>query len=83
MSITVEISQETFNRLLASARQAGKENVAELLDEWSKPSSNGSEDKLSARKEAVRKVREFRLRMKEKYGIMPDSTPLIREDRDR
>ncbi len=32
---------------------------------------------------AHRNLRETRARLKEKYGIFPDSVPLIREDRER
>ncbi|HJT77908.1 MAG TPA: hypothetical protein VJ739_11965 [Gemmataceae bacterium] len=42
-----------------------------------------SADELRRRQEVVRQTDELRARLFAIYGEMPDSTPLIREDRDR
>jgi plasmid stability protein len=35
------------------------------------------------RREMVAELREHQEQMRAKYGVLPDSTPLIREERDR
>jgi plasmid stability protein len=42
-----------------------------------------TEAALKPQHEFARKVRALKDQLREKYGEMPDSTPLIREDRDR
>ena len=42
-----------------------------------------TEAALKPQHEFARKVRALKEELLEKYGVMPDSTPLIREDRDR
>ena len=38
---------------------------------------------LERRREVVQRINELREQMFEKYGVMPDSVDLIREDRER
>lgn len=83
MSVTITVSEETFSRLENAARSKGKKNVEQFLDDLGLPSPDLSAEELARRKEVVQGIREFRSQMKEKYGVMPDSTPLIREDRER
>lgn len=83
MSVTITVSEETFRKLEDAARSKGKASVEQSLDDLSLPSPDLSAEELVRRKEVVREIREFRNRMKDKYGVMPDSTPLIREDRER
>jgi plasmid stability protein len=42
-----------------------------------------TEAALKPQHEFARKVRALKDQLRQKYGEMPDSTPLIREDRDR
>jgi plasmid stability protein len=42
-----------------------------------------TEAALLPQKAFAHEVRGLQERLAEKYGVMPDSTPLIREDRDR
>lgn len=42
-----------------------------------------SDEEVLRRKESVKRIRELQKRLSEKYGVMQDSTPLIREDRER
>ena len=50
--------------------------LEKFLNEW-------EELELANRREVVDKILEFQNKMGEKYGVMPDSTELIREDRRR
>ena len=76
MSVTLTISEETFKKLENVARSKGFDDVGKFLDEW-------EELERANRREVVDDIRKFRERMKEKYGVMPDSTELLREDRMR
>lgn len=83
MSVTLTVSDKTFQKLQISARQQGKKNVEELLEEWPFQDTEISSEELLRRKELGRQIRQLQKRISEKYGVMPDSTPLIREDRER
>lgn len=68
----VMISDALLNRLESRAQLHGV-SLEQLLEQW---------EQFEQRQEAGRRVKEtFRL-MREKYGLMPDSAELIREDRD-
>lgn len=83
MSVTLTVSDETFQRLQIAAKSSGKENVEQLLEEWNDRPNDISPEELERRRKLGDEMRAFRRRMKEKYGVMQDSTPLIREDRER
>ncbi len=76
MSVTLTVSEEAYKKLENVARSRGFDDVGKFLDEWEELES-------ANRREVVDDIRLFRERMKEKYGVMPDSTDLIREDRMR
>ena len=76
MSVTLTVSEEAYKKLENVARSRGFDDVGKFLDEWEELES-------ANRREVVDDIRLFRKRMKEKYGVMPDSTDLIREDRMR
>ena len=76
MSVTLTVSDETFKKLENVARSRGFEDVGKFLDEW-------EELEFANRREVVEDIRLFRERMKEKYGVIPDSTEMLREDRMR
>jgi hypothetical protein len=78
MSHTLTISQDLYTRLEDAARRRGLHTVERLLQEW-----EAGERELEQRREAVRQIDAFRAYLFAKYGEMPDSTPLIREDRER
>jgi hypothetical protein len=78
MSRTVEISDELYARLEAEAKRRGLESIERLLEE----EVNGSREAVS-KEEAVRQILEIQAKMSAKYGLMPDSAELIREDRAR
>jgi quinol monooxygenase YgiN len=83
MSVSITVSEETYNKLKASAQVRGKENVEQLLEDWEDEQAVEWQKELDRRKEVGDKIKAFRKKMHEKYGVMPDSTELIREDRQR
>ncbi|MGI8884216.1 MAG: hypothetical protein ACR2IA_08230 [Pyrinomonadaceae bacterium] len=76
MSVTLTVSEETFKKLKNIARSKGFEDVGKFLDEWEELES-------ANRREVVDDILEFHEKMKNKYGVMSDSTEIIREDRMR
>ena len=74
MSVTLTISEKTYEKLKTVANRKGFEDIEKFLDEW-------EELELANRREVVDRIIEFQNKMGEKYGVMPDSTELIREDR--
>ena len=76
MSVTITISDETYQKLKTVAQSKGFEDVEKFLDGW-------KELELASRREVVDGIIAFRQRMKEKYGVMEDSTEMLREDRMR
>jgi hypothetical protein len=78
MSRTLTIPDELYERLEAEARARGLKGVENLLDSLAR-----DEDSLSQRKEAVRRINALREQLFAKYGEMPDSVELLREDRAR
>jgi len=53
-------------------------SIENLLDEWGR-----SQEDLRQRRDAVKKIDDLRENLFAKYGQMPDSTALVREDRAR
>jgi len=78
MSRTITISDELYERLQSEARTRGLSSVEQLLEQLRIPASG-----LSQRQQVVGEIDSLRDRLFAKYGEMPDSTPLLREDRAR
>jgi hypothetical protein len=78
MSRTVTVSDDVYARLEAETRRRGLGGVPDLLEVLLLPPGE-----LERRQELGRRIEAFRDRMAAKYGVMPDSTDLIREDRER
>ena len=74
---TLTISADLYDRLVAEAQLRGI-TIEQLLEEWERRDSE-----LRRRQEAGRRADEIFDRMAAKYGMMPDSAELIREDRER
>jgi len=87
MSVTINISEKTYQTLKRQAQKRELESVEQFLEKLTEQFENEAaaewEKELERRREVGRQIRDFRKKMKDKYGIMPDSTPLIREDRMR
>jgi hypothetical protein len=77
MSHTLKISDELYIRLEAMARIRGLNSIEQLIEEWEK-----KESELLSRQEIVREIDILRERLFIKYGEMPDSVKLLREDRE-
>jgi hypothetical protein len=78
MSRTLTISDELFARLEAEAHNQGLNTVEELLDRM-----QIHEDRLARRDDVVREIDRLREQLLARYGQMPDSVDLVREDRAR
>jgi hypothetical protein len=74
---TLTISVELYERLVAEAQLRGI-TIEQLLEEWERKDSE-----IRRRQEAGQRADEIFERMAAKYGMMPDSAELIREDRER
>lgn len=70
------ISDALLGRLHSCAQLHGV-SLEQLLEEWEQKDAE-----VQQRQEAGRRIDEIFARMSAKYGVMPDSTELIREDRD-
>jgi hypothetical protein len=73
---TLTISRDLYSRLETEA-QFQKMSIEQLIEEWERQLSE-----IRHRQEGGQRVKEIFEKMKAKYGLMPDSTELIREDRD-
>lgn len=73
---TLTISEDLYNRIAADAQLRGV-SIEQLLYEWEE-----RDEEIKRRQEAGREIKAFFNEMKAKYGLMPDSAELIREDRD-
>jgi hypothetical protein len=78
MSRTIKISDQLYVKLEAEARMRGLDSVEHLLEQWQAP-----EIESRRRKEVVQEIDDLRSRLFAKYGEMPDSVELLREDRAR
>ena len=78
MGRSLEISERLYEKLEQAARERGLASVEELPEAW-----HAREVDLRRRREAVSRVNALREKLRATYGEMPDSVPLIREDRER
>jgi predicted CopG family antitoxin len=76
MSVTITVSDETYKKLKTVAQSKGFEDVEKFLDQW-------KELELANRREVVDGILKFHEKMKEKYGVMENSTEMLRKDRMR
>ena len=78
MSRTMTISDELYERLEAEARRRGLKTVEEFLERLQLREAD-----LAHREEVVREIDRLREGLFARYGEMPDSVDLLREDRAR
>jgi len=87
MSVTINISEKTYKSLEQEAYKRELESVEQFLEklteQFEEIESVEREEKLANRREVVDGILKFHEKMKEKYGVMPDSTEILREDRMR
>lgn len=81
MSKILTISDETYQNLEDLARLRGFKTIEQFLEEDEQLFDRRHE--LARRRQIGREIKEFQQRMREKYGVMPDSAELVREDRAR
>jgi hypothetical protein len=77
MSRTVVVPDDVYERLEHTARRRGLQSVEQLLTEWQ------PDDDLQMRQATVGHIDALRERLLAQSGEMPDSTDLLREDRER
>jgi hypothetical protein len=77
MSKTFAVSDAVYDRLSIVARQQGLPSIEALLERWFRGETP------EPRQAAVDRILARQFEMKAKYGKQPDSTDLIREDRNR
>jgi predicted CopG family antitoxin len=82
MSRTITVSDDLYTRLERAACKRGLANVEQLLEKVDEAPTVSTEE-LRRRREAGEWVDALRAEMIEKYGLMPDSADLVREDRER
>ena len=78
MSRTLTISDDVYARLEQQMHLRGFTDADRFLDALLPPL-----DTPEQRHAVVERIRAFQEQMAAKYGMMPDSTELIREDRER
>jgi hypothetical protein len=78
MSQTVTIPDALYLRLEQTAHARGFRSIAQLLEVW-----QSHEDTLRHRQEVVARIDALRERLFATYGVFPDSTEDVREDRAR
>jgi hypothetical protein len=78
MSQTLTIPDVLYIQLETTVRMRGLKSIEQLLELW-----QSRENELHQRQKTVRRIDALREQIFAKYGEMPDSTALIREDRER
>jgi hypothetical protein len=78
MSQRVTISDQLHTELEATARARGFDSIERLLEYY-----QANDDELRRRQQVGQEIQQLREHLSAKYGRMPDSVSLIREDRDR
>lgn len=78
MSQTVAVSDALYARLTQTAHQHGFQTIEQLIEAW-----QAHDDERAQRRAVVQRIDAVRERMAAIYGMQPDSTDLIREDRER
>jgi hypothetical protein len=76
MSRVLTLSDDLYARLEMAARQRGLSGVEELLETW-----QANEEEQRQRARSVERIDELRAQLFARYGEMPDSAELIRQQR--
>ncbi len=83
MSQTLTISDDVYVRMKDEAGEQGIDTVEHYLEKKYAPAQRISEEELRLRREAVDRTIVLQQCFSKKYGLMPDSAELVREDRER
>ncbi|MCC7207340.1 MAG: antitoxin [Anaerolineae bacterium] len=73
----LRISETLYEALEIEARRRGLDSIEQLLEVWKQDDAE-----RRSRRAIVREIDALRSELQHRYGEMPDSTPLVREDRD-
>ncbi|MDQ3706180.1 MAG: hypothetical protein M3437_13405 [Chloroflexota bacterium] len=77
MSITLTLSDDIYHWLQEEAATRGVGSVELALEQIRR------EGRIRRRQQVGKRIDEHREQLFAKYGVMPDSTELVREDRER
>ncbi len=80
MDKTISLPEDLYDELEESARNRKLDSIAQVIRELLK--QNKAEEQRQ-RYDAVQAILELHERMAAKYGLVDDSTELIRQDRER
>jgi predicted CopG family antitoxin len=75
---TITISDALYERLTQSAQEHGLSDIDQLFERWEVEFRSKQQ-----RESVVDRINTLRETMTTKYGVMPDSVELVREDRER
>ena len=78
MSQALRISDELYTKLARAAANDGVPSIEILLENW-----NCRAEEIKRRTDAVKQIDAVRTHLQQIYGEMPDSVPLLHEDRAR
>ncbi|HWQ12620.1 MAG TPA: hypothetical protein VNL77_07470 [Roseiflexaceae bacterium] len=78
MSQTLTISDTLYTQLEQAAHERGFTSIEQLLEAW-----YAFDAELHRRQQIVQQIDHLRDRLYTRYGEMPDSVELLRQDRDR
>jgi hypothetical protein len=77
VSRTLDISDDLYARLEVEARSRGLTTIERLLEQW-----ESQQAETLQRQEVVSRIDALRRQIEARYGQMPDSAALVREDRE-
>ena len=86
MSRTITVPDHVYDRLEAEARARGLKSIEQLLEQLPLARAECdplTDEELKRRHEVVARTVALQEELSRKYGMMPDSVDLIREDRER
>jgi predicted CopG family antitoxin len=80
MTKTIAIPEDLYHELEQSAQSRKLSNIVQVIRELLEQSRA---EELKQRRDAGQAIIDLHERMKTKYGLVDDSTELIRQDRER
>lgn len=78
MSRVLTISDDLYGKLETAAQRRRLSPIDQLVEQW-----QTADEKRKRRDAVFQRIVALQDQMRAKYGIMPDSAELIREDRER
>lgn len=78
MGRVLTLSDDLYGKLESAAQRCGLAQIDQLLEQW-----KAADEERAKRDEVLQRILALNDQMRAKYGVMPDSVELIREDRER